>query len=124
MSKANSDLPGSPNFKHLTGLEKYEKIRPLGRGAAGEVYLYRSFIDGRQYAIKEINLFGLDAKDRQAAYSEITFLKVLSGPTIIKFHENFNTNESIFVVMEYAAKGCLEQALNRKIASGKNFTKQ
>ena len=96
------------DFKNLTGLDKYEKIRPLGKGAAGEVYLYKSLIDNRNYAIKEINLFNLDAKDRQAAFSEITFLKVLIGPTIIQFVEHFNTEESIYVVMEYAAKGSLE----------------
>ena len=39
---------------------------------------------------------------------EVTFLKVLKGPTIIKFHENFSHKNSIFIVMEYCSKGNLD----------------
>lgn len=53
------------------GLSKYEKIRPLGKGAAGEVELVRSKTDGEQYALKTINLLYLTEKDRKSAENEV-----------------------------------------------------
>ena len=47
----------------VTGMRKYEKIRPIGQGAAGSVSLYRCRTDGLQYALKEINLNFLSEKD-------------------------------------------------------------
>ena len=67
----------------LTGLAKYEKVRPLGQGAAGCVSLYRNVIDEKHYALKEIDLYNLSGKDKKAAHGEVMFLKVLKGPTII-----------------------------------------
>jgi len=42
--------------KEQKGLFKYEKIRPLGKGAAGEVVLVRNKLDNKEYALKAINL--------------------------------------------------------------------
>ena len=106
----------------LTGLAKYEKIRPIGQGAAGQVTLYKNIIDGKEYALKEIDLYNMQQKDKKAAHGEVTFLKVLKGPTIIKFHENFSHGNSIFIVMEYCSKGNLDQLIQRRIQSKAKFT--
>ena len=112
------------NPDQLTGLAKYEKIRPIGQGAAGQVTLYKNIIDGKQYALKEIDLYNMNAKDKRAAHGEVTFLKVLKGPTIIKFHENFIHGNSIFIVMSYCSKGNLDQLIQRRIQSKANFDKE
>lgn len=65
----------------------------------------------------------MNAKNKKAAHSEVTFLKVLCGPTIIQFHENFSHGNSIFIVMEYCSKGNLDQLIQRRINSGGNFSK-
>ena len=49
------------------GLQKYEIIRPLGKGAAGEVNLVRSKVDGESYALKTIALVYLSEKERKSA---------------------------------------------------------
>ena len=109
------------NPDHLTGLAKYQKIRPLGQGSAGTVSLYKNIIDGKEYALKEIDLYKMNSKDKKAAHGEVTFLKVLKGPTIIKFHENFSCGNSIFIVMEYCSKGNLDQLISRRIQSRTKF---
>ena len=106
----------------MTGLAKYEKLRPIGQGAAGQVTLYKNIIDGKEYALKEIDLYNLNQKDKKAAHGEVTFLKVLKGPTIIKFHENFSHGNSIFIVMEYCSKGNLDQLIQRRIQSKAMFS--
>ena len=92
----------------LTGIAKYEKIRPLGQGSAGYVSLYRNKLDDKEYALKEIDIQNMNAKDKKAAHGEVTFLKVLKGPTIIQFHENFSHGNSIFIVMEFCSEGNLD----------------
>ena len=104
------------NADQLTGLAKYEKIKPLGKGSAGCVSLSRNVLeDGKEYALKEIDLYNMNAKDKKAAHGEVTFLKVLKGPTIIKFYENFTHGNSIFIVMEYCSKGNLDQLIQKRI---------
>jgi hypothetical protein len=46
------------------GLFKYENIRALGKGAAGAVTLVRNKLDGKEYALKTINLTYLSEKDK------------------------------------------------------------
>ena len=90
-------------------------MKPIGQGAAGIVSLYKNIIDNKEYALKEIDLSSLSPQDKKSAKDEVQFLRVLRGPTIIKFYESFNSGHSIFIVMEYASKGNLEQAIQRKI---------
>lgn len=60
-----------------------------------------------EVAIKEIELTFLSTKDKKSAQKEVQFLKVLKGPTIVKFYESFPYNNSIYIVMEYAVNGNL-----------------
>ena len=104
------------------GLQKYENIRPLGKGAAGQVNLVRNKLDGQQYALKTINLTYLNEKDKKSSENEVQFLRVLQGPTLIKFVESFIENNCIYIVMEYADGGSLAQKIQNYIVQGKEFT--
>lgn len=81
--------PQSYENQELRGLSKYKYEKPLGQGAAGTVSVYKSKLDGQLYAVKEIDLTFMSAKDKKASENEIQFLKVLKGPTIVKFYEAF-----------------------------------
>ena len=65
------------------GLARYEMLRFLGNGAAGRVDLMRNKSTGEQCAVKTIQLQYLSDKDKLSAESEVEFLKVITGPTII-----------------------------------------
>lgn len=54
-----------------------------------------------------MNLANLNEKDKKMAKSEAEFLRVITGPTIIKFYESFIENQNIYIVMEYAEGGSL-----------------
>lgn len=64
-------------------MNKYTVIKNLGKGSAGKVDLVRNEETGHLYALKTISLSHLNAKERESAESEIHFLKVLKGPTLI-----------------------------------------
>ena len=76
--------------KEEKGLQRYEKVKELGKGAAGSVTLIRNKQDGEFYAQKTINLeFLNDEKEKKNAENEVQFLRVLKGPTLIQFIESF-----------------------------------
>ena len=53
----------------------------------------------------------MSENDKTNAQKEVSFLKVLIGPTIVKFYESFTTDNKIFIVMEYATRGNLDSAI-------------
>lgn len=97
--------------KNEKGLFKYETLTQLGTGAAGTVTLVRNKLDGEQYALKQINTIYLNEKDKKSAENEAQFLRVLQGPTLIKFVESFIENNNIYIVMEYADGGSLDHKI-------------
>ena len=88
-------------------LRKYEVVHNLGHGAAGSVDLVRNLDSGNLYALKTIVLSNLNAKERESAESEMHFLKVLKGPTLIKSYQSFFEKDKILIFMEYAEGGTL-----------------
>ena len=58
----------------------------------------------------------MSPQERKLVKNEITLLKVLVGPTIIRFYDSFIENDSIHIVMEYAEGG----RLSDKITDHKN----
>ena len=85
----------TPNCKKNTeeqGLGRFETLHELGTGAAGIVHLIRNKSTGEKFALKTMNLAALNKKDKESAESEVEFLRVITGPTIIKFYESFVEN--------------------------------
>ena len=84
-------------------MEKYDKIRVVGRGAFGTVYLCWRLSDKKQVIIKQIPLEYLRNKEeRQAALNEVKVLSMLDHPNIIEYYENFLEDKALMIVMEYA----------------------
>ena len=89
------------------GMEKYERIKIVGRGAFGTVYLCRRLEDNRKVIIKQIPIEQLNKLDRQATINEVKVLAMLHHPNIIEYYENFIQDKAMMIVMEYAAGTCV-----------------
>jgi serine/threonine protein kinase len=48
-------------------------------------------------------------------------LKVLRGPTIVKFWESFVHSQKIYIVMEFATQGALSSQIAKKAMSGNKY---
>ena len=66
-------------------LQYYTKVKKLGQGSFGSVYLVRDNRDGQQYVMKEIDLTTAGPKARKEALREVSFLNKLSHPAIISY---------------------------------------
>ena len=58
----------------------------------GIVHLIKNKTNGEKFALKTINFKDESEKDKKNAESEVEFLRVITGPTIIKFYESYVEN--------------------------------
>ncbi len=113
--------PVSPK---ANGLDKFEKIRMIGKGGSAVVWLVKNRLSGKQFALKEIDLRHLSPQDRRGTETEIELMKVIQGPTIIKLIESFKEGESLYIVMEYAEGGSLAQKIKKREMDKEPFSQQ
>ncbi|XP_072019218.1 serine/threonine-protein kinase Nek8-like [Amphiura filiformis] len=95
-------------------MEKYEKIRVVGRGAYGTVYLCVRLGDQKQVIIKQIPVEQMTKEERQVALNEAKVLAMLDHPNIIEYYENFLEDKALMIVMEYAEGGTVFEYLQQR----------
>lgn len=82
-------------------LGDYKLLGKLGNGSFGNVYQAISK-NGSEVAIKVIPKSKFQSyEDYSAVTREISIMKSLSHPNIVKFFDSFQSNAEIYIVMEY-----------------------
>eukprot|EP00741_Cyanophora_paradoxa_P022086 tig00021434_g21321.t1 len=102
-------------------LDDLEVMRELGRGAYGQVFKVRSKIDGGMYVLKKIAMKHLNPQQQRECIAEVANMRVLRHPNIIHYYNSFVEDQALYIVMEYAEGGDLQQSLNRQLASQRIF---
>lgn len=104
--------PNSSSHNSITTIQDFHVLSKLGLGAYGSVYQVIRKADNRTYAIKRVNLEGLDQRDLAMALNEIRLLSSFRHPRIIRCYDTFLDGPThLCIVMEY----CGFQDLARKI---------
>eukprot|EP00440_Ansanella_granifera_P062314 gb/GFBE01067563.1/.p1 GENE.gb/GFBE01067563.1/~~gb/GFBE01067563.1/.p1 ORF type:complete len:511 (+),score=84.83 gb/GFBE01067563.1/:1-1533(+) len=112
-------------------VNRYERVRVLGRGSYGTAVLVRTASSGRPGSsgsrahsagplrvVKEVDFIRADDKCRTEALKEAEVLKSLSHPNIIGYEDAFLEEGRLCIVMEYADGGDLWAAIARRRSSG------
>ncbi|EKM52526.1 uncharacterized protein PHACADRAFT_261009 [Phanerochaete carnosa HHB-10118-sp] len=88
----------------------YSKIRKVGQGASGHVYVAKTLATGKKVAIKEMDLSSQPRKE--LIVNEILVMKESQHPNIVNFLESYlvRSNE-LWVVMEYMEGGALTDVI-------------
>ena len=104
---SGSIVPGTPE------VPGYEILRPLGKGAMGEVFLARQLRLDRLVAIKFLTLEGTGEIDVRVARFrlEATVMGRISHPNILGIHDSGECDGRPFLVMEYIERGDLRQLM-------------
>ncbi|RUL87378.1 bifunctional serine/threonine-protein kinase/formylglycine-generating enzyme family protein [Tautonia sociabilis] len=102
-----SGIPGTPQ------VPGYELLRPLGRGAMGEVFLARQLRLGRLVAIKFLTADGTSDPEKRAARfrREAELMARISHPNILGIHDFGEVDGHPFLVMEYVERGDLRRMM-------------
>lgn len=96
------------DFDMTTYYSEYEKVKDLGKGGFGEVFLGRHKIDGSKVAIKVTNPEAIDtAKDVDMVFAEAETLKCLNHSNIVKMHNCFLIKKTLqaYFIMEFLEGG-------------------
>lgn len=99
-------------------MDDFEIIRKLGEGAFSSVFLVKRRSDGKEYAMKKVNILSLSQREKENAVNEVRILASINNPNIIGYKEVFLEEEpvNLCIVMEFANGG----DLMKKIAECKN----
>lgn len=81
-------------------MEQYEKLEKVGEGTYGVVYKAQDSA-GEIYALKTIRLEAEDEGIPSTAIREISLLKELQHPNIVRLHDVIHTERKLTLVFEY-----------------------
>ncbi|KAL2234276.1 cell division control protein 2 homolog isoform X2 [Sesamum indicum] len=82
-------------------MERYAKLQGIGRGAYGEVYMYKDLTNGETVAVKWIKFGDKDEGLPHEVLREISVLKELDHENIVRLLDVVAKEKSIFLVFEY-----------------------
>ena len=93
----------------------FEKIKELGKGSFGSVYLVRRKEDHKIYALKSVYIEKLNKKEQQNSVNEVRILASVNHPNVIGYKEAFwdEKDNTLNIVMEYADDGDLQTKINK-----------
>eukprot|EP01062_Namystynia_karyoxenos_P070135 TRINITY_DN6550_c0_g1_i1.p2 TRINITY_DN6550_c0_g1~~TRINITY_DN6550_c0_g1_i1.p2 ORF type:complete len:526 (+),score=190.83 TRINITY_DN6550_c0_g1_i1:138-1580(+) len=102
-------MAGAEGRKHalFAATDKYQLVRQVGQGSFGVALLVSAAESGRLLIAKELNLAQMDVKEREAVDSEVTLLRSLKHPNIVRYEECIHIGSVLYLVMEYADGGDL-----------------
>ncbi|KAL0236951.1 hypothetical protein PCE1_000348 [Barthelona sp. PCE] len=101
-------------------MDKYSRVRVVGKGSFGKAILVRSRVDNKQYIIKQINVSQLSSKEKAEASNEIRVLSQMNHPYIVTYRESFIHQKSLCIVMDFAENGDLYEAIKKR--RGRHFS--
>lgn len=82
-------------------MEKYQKLEKIGEGTYGVVYKAKNKKTGELLALKKIRLEAEDEGIPSTAIREISLLKQLQHPNIVRLYDVVHTEKKLTLVFEY-----------------------
>ena len=86
-------------------MNKYQKIKQLGKGSFGNVFLVQTTSSKSNLVLKEVGIRTLNEKERDQALMEIEILAKCKHINVIKYKEAYIAGECLCLAMEYASRG-------------------
>ena len=119
-NESSEDENDSSNNNSLSSESTEEKIGPssficialLGRGSFGEVYLVEHKKTNEKYAMKVLDKNRIAEQNIfKYAMTERNVLSIVHNPFIVKLNFAFQTNEKLFLLLDYCPGGDLAEQL-------------
>jgi serine/threonine protein kinase len=96
----------------VAGMEAYQKLEKIGEGTYGVVYKAKNRESGAIIALKKIRLEQEDEGVPSTAIREISLLKELQHPNIVRLQDVVHSENRLYLVFEY-----LDQDLKKYMES-------
>ena len=82
-------------------MERYQKMEKIGEGTYGIVYKAKDRVTGEIVALKKIRLEAEDEGIPSTAIREISLLKELQHPNIVRLYDVVHTERKLTLVFEF-----------------------
>jgi cyclin-dependent kinase len=82
-------------------MERYQKMEKIGEGTYGVVYKAKDRVTGEIIALKKIRLEAEDEGIPSTAIREISLLKELQHPNIVRLYDVVHTERKLTLVFEF-----------------------
>ncbi|KAK6454398.1 kinase-like domain-containing protein [Scheffersomyces xylosifermentans] len=86
-------------------LDNYEVLEHMGEGAFSVVYKARQLSTDKLVAIKILRKFQMDSAQKSAVLKEVSIMRQLHHPNIVKFIEFIDSQSYYYIVQELAPGG-------------------
>ncbi|OQV18357.1 Serine/threonine-protein kinase Chk2 [Hypsibius exemplaris] len=98
-------------------VSKYQLSRELGRGACGQVHLCYTKGTEEAFAVKIVEKQTLGGSGKPTYDKrEVDILRAIDHPCIVRIYEVFETEEKVFILLEYARSGELFSWITKGLA--------
>ncbi|KAI8778249.1 cyclin-dependent kinase 2 [Biomphalaria glabrata] len=87
-----------------SSMENFQKIEKIGEGTYGVVYKAREKISGKHVALKKIRLDAESEGVPSTAIREISLLKELDHPNVVRLLDVIHCDMKLYLVFEYLTK--------------------
>lgn len=97
------------------GPQSFEKLKLLGKGDVGKVYLVREKVNKRLYAMKILNKKEMiERKKIKRVLAEQEILATANHPFIVSLYHSFQSEDHLYLCMEYCMGGEFFRALQTR----------
>ncbi|GAB2291494.1 CBL-interacting serine/threonine-protein kinase 21 [Dionaea muscipula] len=98
---------------YVGDIGKYKLGRTIGEGTFAKVKLAKNLVNGKLVAIKIIDkIMVMENNLMYQVQREITAMKLLNHPNIVRIHEVLGTKKKVYIVMEFVSGGQLSDKLS------------
>ncbi|KRX10863.1 Protein kinase-like domain [Pseudocohnilembus persalinus] len=104
--------------------QDFQILSELGRGSYGTVYKVVSLSTNKELVMKKINIKHMKPKQQKEALKEAQILRKIKHSSIIKYYTSFMENDCLYIIMEYADNGDLQQLIKEKRSKKQHFSEQ
>lgn len=103
---------------------KYRLLKTIGKGNFARVMLARHILTSNEVAIKIIDKTQLNPNSLEKLFREVSIMKLLQHPNIVKLYEVIETDKTLYLVMEYVNNGEVFEYLVKNGRMKENIARQ
>lgn len=105
-------------------IKQYKLLKTIGKGNFARVMLARHLPTGSEVAIKIIDKTQLNANSLEKLFREVSIMKILNHPNIVKLYEVIETEKTLYLAMEYINNGEVFEYLVKNGRMKENVARQ